>query len=153
MSSGSYSSGWPKPERRDAAGRGSRVDPLWLVATFWLSRARCCRFDGLFGGPGHGERGGRPISDPGDAPKRTEGLGKSCLCQDRSHFLLLGGLGDGGVHCGLPVATPFPGLFRTADIKVLPACLPDPEAAGNPARHRRRSSRRPGRWRGKPPYC
>jgi hypothetical protein len=81
----------------------------------------------------------RKFPDPDDAPKRRAGLGKACLCQDQSHFLPLGGPGHGGVHRGLPAATPLNGLFWTAHITPYP---PDPEAADNVARPRR-SSRRP----------
>jgi hypothetical protein len=81
----------------------------------------------------------RKFPDPDDAPKRRAGLGKACLCQDDSHFLPLGGPGHGGVHCGLPGATPLNGLFWTAHIT---SYLPDSQAADNSAGPRR-SSRRP----------
>jgi hypothetical protein len=81
----------------------------------------------------------RKFPDPDDAPKRRAGLGKACLCQDHSHFLPLGGPGHGGVHCGLPGATPLSGLFWTA---LITSYLPNPQAADNSAGPRR-SSRRP----------
>lgn len=81
----------------------------------------------------------RKFPDPDDAPKRRAGLGKACFCQDHSHFLPLGGPGHGGVHCGLPGATPLNGLFWTA---LITSYLPGPQAADNSAGPRR-SSRRP----------
>ncbi|HEX9540492.1 MAG TPA: hypothetical protein VGA04_20205 [Streptosporangiaceae bacterium] len=75
----------------------------------------------------------RKFPDPDDAPKRRAGLGKACLCQEHSHFLPLGGAGQGGVHRGLPAGMPLNGLFWTAHITPY---LPGAEAAGNAARPR-----------------
>lgn len=77
----------------------------------------------------------RKFPNPDDAAKRRAGLGRACLCQDHSHFLPLGP-GHGGVHSGLPRATPLSGLFWTAHIT---SYLPDPEAADNSAAPRRSS--------------
>jgi hypothetical protein len=75
----------------------------------------------------------RKFPDPDDAPKRRAGLGKACLCQEHSHYLPLGGAGQGGVHRGLPAGMPLNGLFWTAHIT---SYLSDVEAAGNSARPR-----------------
>ena len=73
----------------------------------------------------------RKFPDPGDAPKRRAGLGKACLCQDLSHYLSLGGTGQGDVHRVLPAGTPLSGLFWTAHIT---SCRPDADVASNSAR-------------------
>lgn len=73
----------------------------------------------------------RKFPDPDDVPKRRAGLGKACLCQDQSHFLPLGGAGQGGVHRGIPAGRALNGLFWTAQIT---SYLTDAEPADESAR-------------------
>jgi hypothetical protein len=81
----------------------------------------------------------RKFPDPDDAPKRRAGLGKTCLCQNHSHFLPVGSDGQGGVHRGFPAGMPLNSLFWTAHIT---SYLPDAETRGNSTPHPRPGSRR-----------
>lgn len=82
----------------------------------------------------------RRFPEPGDAPKRKEGLGRACQCQDHAHYRQV--FPDGGqVHSAPPAGRPLSGLFWTALITSHPRDREEPTRRGRvPARRRRRQA-------------